>query len=62
MALTVKLSEVATPEMLERTREHIRDFLLQEGITANETDLGATVMTERQVKELLEELASDIER
>ena len=62
MVLRVKLSEVVTPEMLERNREHIRDFMLQEGITADETDLGATVMTERQVKELLEELASDIEQ
>jgi hypothetical protein len=61
MALTVQLREVIPQHMLEAHHEHIQDFLLQEGIRPNETDLGATLMSERQVKELLEELASNIE-
>ncbi len=61
MALMVKLSEVIPPPMLEQHREHIRDFLLQEGIKLDKADLGATVVTERQVKELLEELASGVD-
>ncbi len=61
MALTVKLSEVIPQRMLEQHHEHIRDFLLQEGIKLDKADLGATVVTERQVKELLEELASGVD-
>lgn len=61
MALIVKLSEVITPRMIEQHREHIQDFLLQEGIEPDGRELGDTTMTERQVKELLEELASDIQ-
>lgn len=61
MALTVKLREVIPTPMLEQHHEHIRDFLLQEGIKINEMELGATVVTERQVKELLEELASGVD-
>ncbi len=61
MAITVKLSDVIPPRMLEQHREHIQDFLLQEGIEPDEQELGDTSMTERQVKELLEELASDLQ-
>ncbi len=61
MALTVQLREVIPQQMLDEHYEHIQDFLLQEGIRPNEDDLGATLMSERQVKELLEELASNIE-
>lgn len=59
MGITVQLAEVIPPAMLEQRRQHIRDFLLQEGIRADPDDLGQTKMTERQVKELLEELAED---
>jgi hypothetical protein len=45
---------------LEPKREHIRDFLLQEGITPDPDDLAQTELTERQCKELLEELAENI--
>lgn len=61
MALRVKLSDVIPPHMLEQHREHIQDFLLQEGIEPDQQELGDTRMTERQVKELLEELASDLQ-
>lgn len=61
MALTVRMSEVIPPAMIAEHAEHIRAFLDQEGIPSHPDDLGATQMTERQVKELLEELASGIE-
>jgi hypothetical protein len=61
MALTVKLRDVLTPPMLAAHREHIEAFLEQEGIARNTDDLGATDVTERQVKELLEELAETVD-
>lgn len=56
MPLMVTLAEVLTPELLERHRQHILDFLHMEGI-APAPSLGATVLAERQLKELLEEIA-----
>jgi hypothetical protein len=46
--------------MQESNREHIIAFMEQEGIVIDSANLGATEMTERQVKELLEELAEDL--
>lgn len=60
MALTVRIDEVLTDELVESKRDHINDFLLQEGITPNAADLGRTEMSERQIKELLAELADDV--
>lgn len=60
MFVTVQLNEVITPAMLERHREHILAFLEQEGIAIDRDELGATRLTDRQVKELLEELAEGI--
>lgn len=60
MALRVRLDEVIPEAMLERHRDHIRDFMAQEGIAEHPDNLAATEMSERQVKELLEELASDL--
>ncbi len=57
MFAKVRLDDVITPAMLERHREHIVAFLEQEGIAIDRDDLGATQVTDRQVKELLEELA-----
>jgi hypothetical protein len=57
MALQVKIAEVLTPELIERHRDHIVDFLHLEGVTPDPSDLGATVLSERLIKELLEELA-----
>lgn len=58
MLIKVRLSEVLPPAMLAEHREHIVTFLEQEGITIDADDLGATAMNERQIKELLEEIAS----
>lgn len=60
MALRVRLNEVMPAAMIEQHHEHIRDFLAQEGISEHPDDLAATELSERQVKELLEELASDL--
>ena len=62
MALTIQLGEVLSPDMIDTHQEHIRDFLTQEGIPPAPDDLGATEMTERQLKELVAELAHDTER
>ncbi len=61
MVVKVRLSEVIPPQMQAAHREHIIAFLEQEGIAVAAEDLGATEMTERQVKELLEELAEDLD-
>ena len=55
---TTPLGEVLTPELLAKHDEHIRNFLLFENILFDPQRLAATSMTERQIKELLEELAS----
>ncbi len=60
MAVKIRLDEVLTSELLAANEGHIRDFLEQEGIGAT-ADLGATEMSEREVKELLAELAHDLE-
>ena len=60
MALKVSLAEVLTPELLERHRRHIADFLSMEGITPDAHDLGATLLSDRQIKELLEEIAEEL--
>ena len=60
MALKVTIEDVLSKDMVEAKQDHIRDFLLQEGITADATDLSRTKLTERQLKELLAELADDV--
>lgn len=59
--INVRLREVITPELFAQHREHIHDFLLQEGIDHDPDDLLSTEVSERQVKELLEELAESRE-
>ncbi len=59
MALVVRLSEILTPSMLETHQQHISDFLQQEGIPFDPDNLAAAELTERQIKELLEELAEN---
>lgn len=56
---TIRIDEVLTPELIATHSEHIRDFLTQEGIAADQHNLGATAMSERKIKELLEELAEE---
>jgi hypothetical protein len=58
MLIKVRLSDVMPPAMLAEHREHIIVFLEQEGIPIDPDDIGATAMNERQIKELLEEIAS----
>lgn len=62
MLMKVRLSEVIPPAMLEEHHEHIVAFLRQEGIEVDSSDLGATAMNERQIKELLAELAGDLDQ
>jgi hypothetical protein len=54
--MLVRLGEVLTAELLVTHAEHIRDFLALEGVHAA-AELGETQLTERVLKELLEELA-----
>lgn len=61
MVMRVRLDDVLSPELMATHQEHIRDFLLQEGITPDPDNLGATVVTERQLKELMAELATGID-
>ncbi len=62
MEKRVPIGEVIPPAMLESNREHIIAFMLQEGIEPDPNDLSATVMGERKIKELLEELADELEQ
>jgi hypothetical protein len=59
MAIRIRLDEVLTSELLARHAEHIRDYLHLEGITPDAEGLAATTLSERQLKELLEELAEE---
>jgi hypothetical protein len=54
--MQVRLSEILTPELLLKHEQHIRDFLVMEGVTPA-TPLGDTLLSDRLIKELLEELA-----
>lgn len=54
--MNVRLNEILTPELLVQYAQHIRDFLLLEGINPA-LELGDTLLSERLIKELIEELA-----
>lgn len=54
--MQVRLSEILTPELLGKHDQHIRDFLAMEGVTPAIV-LGDTLLSDRLIKELLEELA-----
>lgn len=54
--MQMSLAEILTPELLMKHEHHIRDFLAMEGI-APAPILGETKLSERLIKELLEELA-----
>ena len=60
MVVKVTLDDVLSPDLIAAHREHITDFMLQEGIAPDPADLGKTQVTERQLKELLAELAHDL--
>ena len=61
MFVKVRLNELMRPQMLEQHREHVIAFLEQEGIAFDPDRIGETEMSERQVKELMEELAHDLQ-
>ena len=60
MALKVRIDEVLTQELVDAKRDHIEDFLLQEGIIPHAVDISKTELSERQIKELVAELADDV--
>ncbi len=60
MVVKVRLRDVFSQRLMVEKGDHIRTFLEQEGIAIDPDDLGATEMSERQVKELMEELADDL--
>jgi hypothetical protein len=59
MVVRIRLDEVLTADLLVKHADHIHDFLRLEGITPHADGLAATTLTERQLKELLEELAGE---
>ena len=59
--MNVRLDEILTPALLERHRQHIADFLSMEGI-APAAELGSTEVNERTAKELLAEMAHDLDQ
>jgi len=54
--MNVRLDEILTADLLALHEAHIRDFLALEWITPADP-LGATLLSDRLIKELLEELA-----
>ncbi|HEY1013740.1 MAG TPA: hypothetical protein VGE07_13600 [Herpetosiphonaceae bacterium] len=58
--MKIHLDELLTPELLERHQQHIRDFLAMEGLEPAGA-LGRTLLEERAAKELLAELAHDLD-
>lgn len=59
--MEVYLDELLTPALLERHHQHIADFLEMEGIPVA-AELGRTQVNERTAKELLAEMAHDVEQ
>ena len=57
----VRLDEILTPVLLAKHHQHIADFLEMEGITPA-AELGQTEVGERAAKELLDEIAHDVEQ
>ena len=59
--LTVKLSEILNKELFRKYDEDIKNFLMFNQIPFDPGHLGETALTQRQAKELLEELAAEQE-
>ena len=59
--LTVHLGEVLNAELFRKHDEDIRNFLIFNHIVFNPGNLAAVELTQRQAKELLEELAAEQE-
>jgi hypothetical protein len=59
--LTVKLGEVLNAALFRQYDEDIRNFLVFNHISFDPDHLAETELTQRQAKELLEELAAEQE-
>ncbi len=59
MQLTYRLGEVLTPELFAKHDELIRNFLVFEHISFAADNLPDTQITERKIRELLEEIAAE---
>jgi hypothetical protein len=59
MQLTYRLGDVLTPELFEQHDELIRNFLVFEHIACDPQHLPETQLTERKIRELLEEIAAE---
>jgi hypothetical protein len=57
--LTVKLGEVLNAELFRKYDEDIRNFLVFNDIPFDPDNLAVAQLTQRQAKELLEELAME---
>jgi len=59
MQLTYRLGEVLTPELLAQHAELICNFLVFEHIPFDAANLPDTQLTERKIRELVEEIAAE---
>lgn len=59
MQLTYRLGDVLTPELLAQHAETIANFLVFEHIDFDPTQLAEAQLTERKIRELLEDIAAE---
>ena len=59
MQLTYRLGDVLTPELFAKHDELIRNFLVFEHIPFDANNLPETHLTERKIRELVEEIAAE---
>lgn len=59
MQLTYRLGDVLTPDMFARHDELICNFLIFENIPFEAANLPDTQLTERKIRELVEEIAAE---
>ena len=59
MQLTYRLGEVLTPELFAQHAESIRNFLVFEHLPFDANNLLDTRLTERKIRELVEDLAAE---
>jgi hypothetical protein len=59
MQLTYRLGDVLTPELFTQHDELIRNFLVFEHIPFDTNNLPDTQLTERKIRELVEEIAAE---
>jgi len=61
LQLTYRLGDVLTPDLLARHAETIANFFVFEHIDFDPEQLAETTLTERKLRELLEDLAAEQE-